>query len=151
MKRAGAVSLKARLAAALGAVPPGRVVGYGTLAAHLDCAPPLVVRMITALAPVERESLPWHRVVADGGAIGRHRWREEQIARLAMEGVVVSPAGIVQDVARFRIAEVGVALERGGQPLQLPGEPAVPPASGGAPLSRARGRLARPSSTVGRK
>ena len=70
------------------------------LALKLGVPPPLVATMLSQLTEDEREIVPWHRVVAKGGAIGRGPHRERQFARLIQEGIVVSPAGIVQDLAR---------------------------------------------------
>ncbi|MET0408278.1 MAG: MGMT family protein, partial [Hyphomicrobium sp.] len=64
-------------------------------------APVAVVQtLLSQLDEDDRDVVPWHRVVAKGGAIGRGPHRDQQFARLVREGVTVSPAGIVQDLAR---------------------------------------------------
>ena len=53
-------------------------------------------------------------MVAKGGAIGRGPHRDAQFARLVREGVPVSPAGIVQDMARVAISSR--RIETAGRP-----------------------------------
>ncbi len=85
-------------------IPTGRVASVECIAAALGRPAALVRTMLAQLSDDERELVPWHRVVAKGGAIGRGPSRDEQFARLVREGVMVSPAGIVQDLARQMIS-----------------------------------------------
>ena len=73
-----------------------------------------------------KPDLPWHRVTADGGAVGRHARREEQIRRLQAEGIAVSQGGFVQDFARIAILDLSVPMP-------------TPVAQTAGPLSRSRG------------
>lgn len=126
-----------RLLQAIDRIPAGRVVGIGTLAAAVGVDRRLAKSLLQQLTPEQRALHPWHRVVEDGGAIGRHPWREYQIDRLRAEGIPVAPAGIVQELAERRIVD-----------LDNP-PPALPPPSG--PVtgpSRARGMKGRPASSV---
>ena len=91
---------KAELIGLLRLVPVGRVVTLDAIAAELKTLPNFVATMINNLSSDERDIAPWHRVVAKGGAIGRGPHRDQQFARLVREGVMVSPAGIVQDMSR---------------------------------------------------
>lgn len=83
----------ARIYAAIAAIPPGRVAGYGQIAARAGL--PGRARMV---ARALRETpdglvLPWHRVLRADGRIafaeGSAGYRE-QSQRLRSEGVVVS-------------------------------------------------------------
>lgn len=142
-KSSAALSPQQRLREALDAIPPGRVAGVSDLARHLGCMTPLVSRLLAELRDKE-PSAPWHRAVADGGAIGRHAWRSEQMALLRAEGVPVSPAGIVQDFANRRVADFEAQSGTRQPAVAMPG-------AGDATPSRARGRMSQPISTVGRK
>ena len=71
--------------------------------AKIALASLLVVTMLAQLDEDERDLVPWHRVVAKGGAIGWGPRRDQHFARLVREGVMVSPAGIVQDLARHML------------------------------------------------
>lgn len=93
-------SARVRMLAALRNVPAGRVTTAGIIAAHIAASVAEVVTLLARLNDEEREVYPWYRVVAIGGAIGRGPWRDTQCARLVREGVLVSPAGVVQDMAR---------------------------------------------------
>lgn len=128
--------IKAKLLAALCKVPLGRVVTYETLAASLVCVPRLVETVLGRLSEDERETVPWHRAVAKGGAIGWGPLRDAKFQRLIREGVAVSPAGIVQDVARAAMTDL-----TGAPGLQKESRQNADPQ---APLSRSRGMKDRP-------
>lgn len=125
--------------ALVAAVPPGRVVTIDLLAGRVGIISTVVITLINGLTEDERDSVPWHRVVAKGGAIGRGPHRDAQFARLVREGVPVSPAGIVQDMARIAVTELIVPA---GPARQKEAAAAVAPA---APLSRSRGMKDRPT------
>jgi methylated-DNA-protein-cysteine methyltransferase-like protein len=91
-------SARAELLTLLRQIPSGQVASADALAANLGVPPALVMTLLSQLTEDEREVVPWHRVVARGGAIGRGPHRDQQFARLVREGVAVSPAGIVQDL-----------------------------------------------------
>lgn len=114
-------------------VPAGRVVGLDVLAQRLAVLPTVVATLISGLTEEERDRVPWHRVVAKGGAIGRGPHRDTHFARLVREGVPVSPAGIVQDMARVAVTELDVFARSERT------EAATAP-----PLSRSRGMKDRP-------
>jgi methylated-DNA-protein-cysteine methyltransferase-like protein len=84
-------------------IPTGRVTTFNVLAEKLGEPPAFVQSRLARLTEDEREFVPWHRVVAKGGAIGRGPHREQQFARLVREGVLVLPAGIVHDLPRFLV------------------------------------------------
>lgn len=124
-------------------VPAGRVAAVSTVADALALAPRAVETMLRRLAGDRETSAPWHRIVADGGAIGRHAFREVQIARLKGEGVPVSPVGIVQEFGAVRVASLGEGAQA-SPPAGVGSETAAPGPS------RSRGMIGRPSSTVKR-
>jgi methylated-DNA-protein-cysteine methyltransferase-like protein len=126
--------MTARLAAALAKVPAGRVVTIDVLARHLAINRPETLGLVAAQRELAAGALPWHRVVAEGGAIGRHRHRDRHMARLRAEGVPVSPAGIVDGLADRAVKDLS-------QPA--PGQHA--PATPSAPPGRSRGMKSHPS------
>lgn len=125
-----------RLVRLLERVPYGRVVGHSVLARELDLSVRHVMGLLSELNPEERLRVPWHRAVADGGAIGRHAFRDEQMAKLRAEGIAVAPAGIVQGVAERRIGSFTDVI-----PIEA--------ASSSGPPSRSRGMKGLPRSTIG--
>jgi len=100
-KAANAKAAIARIQAAIRAIPPGRVAGYGVVArrAGLPGRARLVARILSGN---DDPTLPWHRVLRSDGRIafppdsGSYA---EQVQRLRAEGVTVE-AGRVRDVAR---------------------------------------------------
>ncbi len=131
-------AVKAAVIAALRAVPSGRVTTFDAIAAHVEAAPRYVMFLIDGLSDDERRMAPWHRAVAKGGAIGRGPHREAQVARLVREGVSVSPAGIVQDMAYHLVDTYEADRKAATGHARLPVEPAA------APASRSRGMKDRP-------
>jgi methylated-DNA-protein-cysteine methyltransferase-like protein len=97
---------RAALLAALSQLPPGRVATYAALAEHLKIPERLVETMLAQMSEGERDLLAWHRVVANGGAIGWGPHREAKLSKLVREGVSVSRAGVVQDMARIALRDL---------------------------------------------
>lgn len=48
-------------------LPPGRVVSFADIGRHLDVVPRHIAYILSQLDPIEREVVPWHRVVAADG------------------------------------------------------------------------------------
>ncbi len=111
-------------------VPVGRVTTLGILATELLLPPRRITHMLRLRDAATRTTVPWWRVVADGGAIGRHPDRDEQLQRLRTEGVPVAPVGIVREFAERRWIAFDPA------PRSEPELGAAPVAQ---PRSRARG------------
>ncbi len=137
--------LRGRLLALLAAIPAGRVTTPEAIAAQLDAAPAWVRTAIGGLSEDELQMVPWHRMVALGGAIGRGPWRETQFARLVREGITVSPAGVVQDMGRVQLGDLAnlSRLPDGRAPSSLTSSTmpeGVPPVTS----SRSRGMKDRP-------
>jgi methylated-DNA-protein-cysteine methyltransferase related protein len=131
---------KSRLLALVRSVPAGSIVTVDLLAKTLAVIPGVVVTILAHLTDDEREATPWHRVVAKGGAIGRGPHRDQQFARLIREGVAVSPAGIVQDMARVAVT----AVDPQARPLPVRPDAAVKPEASQKPSGRSRGMKDRP-------
>lgn len=133
---------RGRALALLARVPSGTVTTPEALAAALDLPAQLVVTLMGRLSDDERQIYPWHRVIAAGGGIGRGPYREAQFAKLVREGVAVSPAGVVQDMARVLVGDIA-ALADGG--TAVTGSPALPQGASQPPAGgRSRGMKSRP-------
>lgn len=117
-------------------VPAGYVVTYRQIGDHLKVSPQHIANVVTGLDDDDRKKVPWWRVVADGGAIGRHPRRDEHFRRLVEEGNVLSPVGIVQDLAARRVPDIA----------NPPKEPRTVEAA--MKPSRARGMRDKPQSTL---
>lgn len=145
--------IKADVVAVIASVPRGKVVSFATIGRCLGIMSRHVSTIVAGLEATEVTSLPWHRVVADGGAVGRHPRRDDQIARLRADGLAVSPAGIVAGLEHAMLTEVarpapGFRAHDDG-PVAASQTGPQPSGSGGAvPLSRARGRFDRPGTKL---
>lgn len=117
--------VRARMLAALRNVPQGRVTTAEIIAAHVGVTAAEITTLLARLSEEERDANPWHRVVAKGGAIGRGPWRDTQFAKLVREGVLVSPAGIVQDMGRVLVGDLATPPPiRAAEPTAVqPGKP----------------------------
>lgn len=89
------------------AIPRGRVATYGqiALAAGNIRGARQVARILHSCS--SKYALPWHRVLSSGGRISLPEGggREEQIALLASEGVVLASQGRV-DLSRYLWDEI---------------------------------------------
>ncbi len=130
--------IKAEVLALAAHVPAGRVATHAQFSIKLKVISRQIATIFAGLDDAERARVPWWRIVADGGAIGRHPHRDEQMQRLRDEGLLVSPAGIVQELAARRVTEL--SMPRPGQPKAPP----PPPPS----RSRARGMKDKPTSSI---
>lgn len=92
-----------RVYAATALIPAGRVATYGDIGTLLGS--PRVARHVGyALAALQDADVPWHRVINARGRIsarGEVVRAELQQLRLEQEGVVFSPAGVI-DLRQFR-------------------------------------------------
>jgi methylated-DNA-protein-cysteine methyltransferase related protein len=131
------VRIKADVLALVGRIPQGRVATHKQIGMHLNVMPRHVAYILATLDDQDRNRVPWWRVVADGGAVGRHLRRDEQMSRLRADTVVLSPVGIVQDLNERWIADMD-ALVAGR----------VPPIIAAERPSRSRGMRGTPKSSV---
>ena len=78
----------------------GRVTTYGAIGNHLSVMARHVAYILATLTFEEQQELPWHRVVADKGAItasklkARHR---VQIEKLQQEGVKLTAKNKIEN------------------------------------------------------
>jgi methylated-DNA-protein-cysteine methyltransferase-like protein len=108
------------------AVPPGRVVTFADVGAHLDVAPRHVAYILATLTDIEATTLPWHRAVTAEGAPGTPKSGPDgtpQHALLVAEGAAFDTAGRIID---FESRRVDVAAQPHGVPRQT--RPADAPA-----------------------
>ncbi len=144
--------IKADVLAVITTVPRGKVTSFTAIAKCVGILPRHVATIIAGLDASEIERVPWHRVVADGGAIGRHPRRDEQMRRLRADGLPVSPVGIVGGLEGAML--VSVTRPGPGEQRDLPhagvdgsGMTQVSEAGAARP-SRARGRFDRPGTKL---
>jgi methylated-DNA-protein-cysteine methyltransferase related protein len=133
------VKIRADVLDVIRRVPAGRVATHGQIGAEMGIAPAHIAAVMAVLTDDERSTAPWWRVVADGGAIGRHAGRDIQIQKLRAEGLLVAPVGIVQEMAQRRVASLAPVPPGRATPEATPKEPA---------RSLSRGMKGRPTSTV---
>jgi methylated-DNA-protein-cysteine methyltransferase-like protein len=135
--------IKADILAIVAAIPRGQVATAADLGRRIDVPARHVAYILATLDEGERAVTPWWRVVADGGAIGRHKRREDQIARLRSDGVTVSAAGVVCDFAARRLPDLAAP------PSGVTRRPAAKTAPvSNEPPRRARGSKGAPKSSV---
>ena len=115
------------VAAVIASIPAGRIATHGAIGRHLGIAPRHVATVVAALDDATRGQIAWWRVVADGGAIGRHPRRDEQMQRLRAEGIPVAPVGIAGELAVRRFEAFGSG--KPGGPTDAVAPSAAPPRS----------------------
>ncbi|MEV4240559.1 MULTISPECIES: MGMT family protein [unclassified Nocardia] len=86
-----------RVRALVAAVPPGRVVTYGDIAAAAGLSTPRTVGWIMR---TDSADLPWHRVIGAGGKPAAHL-ADRQLHLLAAEGVPIREGRVDLRAARF--------------------------------------------------
>ncbi len=138
------VRIKTDILQLVRAIPAGRVTTFDAIAVRLKVPPRLVATVLAGLTETEREIIGWHRVVASGGAIGRGPHCDQQFAKLLREGVLVSPAGVVQDMTRACVASFDAAMI-GHKSAATTTHGPVSPQQAPGPSSRSRGMKDRPS------
>jgi methylated-DNA-protein-cysteine methyltransferase-like protein len=115
--------IKADVLRIMAAVPPGRVVTYAEVGAHLDMMPRHVAYILAQLSEIEKATLPWYRAVAADGRLGVPKAGADgtpQRALLAAEGAAFHPDGRVTDFEARCVAVA--ALPHGVAPQQRPAD-----------------------------
>ncbi|MBC2670702.1 MGMT family protein [Novosphingobium piscinae] len=118
--------IRADVLAIVQAVPPGTLVTFGDLGAHLDVMPRHVAYILATLDPAEQLAIPWHRAVPESGRLrpgASDALGSSQADLLRAEGVAVAASGMIADPAAHRRA---VADLPHGVPVQR--RPDRPPA-----------------------
>lgn len=87
-----------RVREVVAAIPPGRVLAYGDVAARAGLRS---ARLVGRIMAEDGHDLPWHRVLRADGTPAPHIARE-QLARLRAEGVLAEDGRI--PMARYRAA-----------------------------------------------
>ncbi len=96
----------ARVHALARMIPAGRVATYGQLAAVAGgCTPRMAGYAMASVRP--EDNVPWHRVINGQGRISARPGAEVQRTMLEAEGVMFSPAGVI-DLKRFGWTGPGV-------------------------------------------
>jgi alkylated DNA nucleotide flippase Atl1 len=137
--------IKSDVLAIVAAIPKGGIASAADLGRQIDVPARHVAFILTTLDEGERAVTPWWRVVADGGAIGRHKRREDQIAGLRRDGVTVSAAGVVADFAARRVTSFKAAPSG---VTRRPDAPVNQSRASSETPRRARGSKAAPKSSV---
>lgn len=80
--------IKRQTLALVARIPPGALSTFADIGAYIDVMPRDVAYILAMLEDGERETLPWHRVVAGDAKLSRntHRARVQQ-KLLAAEGI----------------------------------------------------------------
>ena len=86
-----------RVREVVAAIPPGRVLAYGDVAARAGL--PGRARLVGRILAEDGHDLPWHRVVHADGTPAQHK-AAEQLARLRAEGVLADRGRI--SMRRYR-------------------------------------------------
>lgn len=73
-----------RVREVVAAIPPGRVLAYGDVAARAGLKS---ARLVGRIMAEDSADLPWHRVLRADGTVAPHIARE-QLARLRAEGIL---------------------------------------------------------------
>ncbi|OBG74276.1 DNA methyltransferase [Mycobacterium sp. E2462] len=86
-----------RVRGLVAAVPPGRVVTYGDIAAVAGLSSPRIVGWIMR---TDSSDLPWHRVITASGRPAQHL-RTRQLELLRAEGVLAVDGRVPLDAVRY--------------------------------------------------
>ena len=78
-------------------IPRGRVMSYGDVAEFVGSR---AVRNVGRVLASDGGTVPWHRVLRRDGSCAEHL-REEQLARLAAEGVPIRDGRVDMRAARW--------------------------------------------------
>jgi methylated-DNA-protein-cysteine methyltransferase related protein len=95
------IQMKAGVLEVASKIPVGRITTYGAISEHMNVMARHVAYILTTLTFEEQEELPWHRVVANKGAISasgkltsRHQF---QISTLKEEGIVFTSKNCIDN------------------------------------------------------
>jgi alkylated DNA nucleotide flippase Atl1 len=87
------------------AIPKGKVASFADIGAFLDVVPRQVAFLLARANDPARESVPWHRVVADDGGLGRPKhdaWGRSQRELLEAEGHTFDRSHRLEGLERLR-------------------------------------------------
>lgn len=86
-----------RIESSIASIPAGRVMSYGDVAEHAGVGS---ARSVGRLLAMQGGGLPWHRVLHADGTCAPHL-QDEQLARLAAEGVPIRGVRVQMALARW--------------------------------------------------
>ncbi len=120
--------IKRDVIAILDCVPPGRLVTFQDVGAHLDVVPRHVAYILAMLDPLEQGAVPWHRAVAKDGVLSLPKYDAEgrtQRALLEAEGHLIAPDGRILSFghAAIDVAELAHGVPRQQRPADAPRAP----------------------------
>lgn len=144
--------IKSDVLAVIASVPRGKVTTFTAIAQCLGVMQRHVATIVAGLDVQELDGVPWHRVVADGGAVGRHQRRDAQIRLLRADGLAVSPVGFVGGLENAMLTKLtkprpGVRADVSeAEPEAASGQSVTKSEAG--PTSRSRGRFDRPGTKL---
>jgi methylated-DNA-protein-cysteine methyltransferase related protein len=82
-------------------IPAGALTTYAAIGDELAIPARHVAYVLATLPDAEADAVPWHRVVAEDGGLGRGPRASAKGARLAAEGVAVRGGRVADLDARF--------------------------------------------------
>ena len=106
VKSAAFARIKRDVYAITSSLKPGELSTFGDIGRFLDVVPRQVAYLLALRNDVDRESCPWHRVVADDGQLGtpkRDAHGRSQAELLTAEGVAIELGQRVGDLAARRV------------------------------------------------
>ena len=88
-KSAAFARIKRDILTLTASIPVGKISTYKSIAVHLDVMPRQVAYILATLKEADRDTIPWYRVVAEGGVISlpNAAKAEAQIQHLQEEGI----------------------------------------------------------------
>jgi methylated-DNA-protein-cysteine methyltransferase related protein len=117
-KSAAFSRIKSQVLSIVQSIPSGRVSTYRSIGEHLAVMPRHVAYILTMLTEPERAVIPWHRVVAESGAITAPKQSRstEQCEELVAEGIQFSGA---KSIANFTAVFIAASDLDSGIPPQV--------------------------------
>jgi methylated-DNA-protein-cysteine methyltransferase related protein len=117
--------IKRDVLAIMAHVPPGRLVTFKEIGAHLDVVPRYPAYILATLDPIEAAHVPWHRAVNEAGQLDGPKTDQtgaSQRALLEAEGHVIAADGRILDLGQ-RLIDVatlphGIAVQK--RPVDAP-------------------------------
>jgi methylated-DNA-protein-cysteine methyltransferase related protein len=112
-KSAAFTRIKSQVLMMTSHIPAGHVSTYRSIGEHLDVMPRHIAYILTMLSMEEKDRIPWHRVLADGGAISAPKTSKalEQIEKLTIEGIQIDRDKKIGEFDRVFIAAANLKID----------------------------------------
>jgi methylated-DNA-protein-cysteine methyltransferase related protein len=94
--------IKRDVLAIIASVPPGRLVTFKDIAAHLDIQARQVAYLLAMLEDADQARLPWFRAVPENGTLATNKSNSFGISQselLRVEGIEIMPDGRILQLA----------------------------------------------------